>query len=171
LFTNATLYIIVNGAPYFLTNPFTEPDATAGQFYSGMISTNAADPNGDVLAFAKIHGPAWLGVAGDGTLSGTALSADAGTNSFMVSTTDPGGLSATATMNINVAPSPVIIASVSLQAGTLSLSWAGGAPPYQVQMATNLTSPAWQTIAGPISTNALTLSPSNDAAFYRIVGQ
>jgi hypothetical protein len=77
----ATLFIYVNGAPSFTINPFSLPGINAGQNYSGTIATNASDPNpSDSLTFAKVSGPAWLNVATDGTLSGTPLSPDVGTN-------------------------------------------------------------------------------------------
>src|SRR5262249_13686183 len=41
----ATLFIYVNGAPSFVTNPFSLPNITAGQNLSGTIATNASDPN------------------------------------------------------------------------------------------------------------------------------
>jgi hypothetical protein len=162
---------VSNRPPVFLTNPFTEPSVNAGQAYSATIATNATDPNGDVITFAKLGGPAWLSIAGNGVLSGTPTDADAGNDSFTVRASDPSGLFNTATMNIAVIPAPPIIAAVSLQETNLVLTWSGGLGPFQVQMATDLNSPAWQNIAGPIATNTLSLSLTNDAAFYRVVGQ
>jgi hypothetical protein len=160
-----------NRPPVFTTNPFSVQPANAGQPYSGTIATNATDPNGDTINFNKLSGPSWLTVASNGALSGTPLSADDGTNSFVVSASDPGNLSNSATMTLTVNAAPAIIALASLQGTNLVLSWSGGIAPYQVQMATNLTSPAWQTIAGPTNGTSVSLSPSNDAGFYRIVGE
>jgi hypothetical protein len=172
LSNTATLYIYVNGAPSFLASPFTMPAIIAGQSYSSTIATNATDPNpGDVLTFAKVSGPAWLSVATDGSLSGMPLSGDVGNNSFAVSVTDPGGLSDTATMNITVTAAPLIISTISVQAGGLLLSWSSGIPPYQVQATTNLLNPNWQNVGGTISSNSLSVTPTNDAIFYRIIGQ
>lgn len=172
LSNTATLYIYVNAAPAFLANPFTMPDVTAGQNYSGTIATNATDSNpADALTFAKVSGPAWLSVAPDGTLSGTPLSADAGTNVFTVGVTNSENLSDTATMNIFVLAPPAIIPAFSFQAGELTLNWAGGIGPFQVQMATNLADPDWQNVGDTINTNRLTITPSNAAAFFRIMGQ
>jgi hypothetical protein len=168
----ATLFIYVNGAPSFTANPFSLPDITAGQNISGTIAINATDPNpGDILTFAKISGPAWLTVASDGTLSGTPLSSDVGTNTFVVTVTDPFNLSNTATMNIPVQPPPPIVATLAPQPGQLLLTWTGGISPYQVQMATDLNNPTWQNLGPPTTGNTLSLTPTNDAAFYRIVGQ
>jgi hypothetical protein len=172
LSNTATLYIYVNGAPSFTANPFSTTTGTVGQNYSGTIATNATDPNpGDMLTFAKVSGPAWLSVATDGLLSGTPLSGDVGSNSFVVSATDPGGISNTATMNITVTTAPPIISTISVQAGSLLLSWSSGIVPYQVQATTNLLNPDWQNVGGTISSNSLSVTPTNDAMFYRIVGQ
>ena len=123
------------------------------------------------MAFAKVSGPAWLSVAADGTLSGIPALADIGANMFTVSLGDKNGWSSIATMTITVVPAP-LLASLSLSQGTnLVLNWTGGQPPYSVQMATNLASPAWQTIAGPMTNTTLLVTPTNAAAFYRIQGQ
>jgi hypothetical protein len=171
LSSTGTVLVYVNAAPYFIANPFTMPAIVAGQTYAGTIATNATDPNpGDALTFAKVSGPAWLNVAADGSLSGTPLSPDAGTSTFIVSVTDPGTLSNTATMSIPVEAAPAIVASLAAQPGQLLLSWAGGISPYQVQQATDLGNPVWQNISGSISTNSLALTPTNAAAFYRVAG-
>ena len=172
LSNTATLYIYVNGAPSFTMNPFSTPDITAGQSYSGTIATNATDPNpADTLTFAKVSGPAWLTVGTNGTLSGEPLSANIGSNSFVVSVTDPRSLSGTATLNINVLAPPQIL-SVMVASGTnLLLNWSGGIAPYQVQVSTDLTSSAWVNLGGTVNTTSLSVTPSNTAAFYRITGQ
>jgi hypothetical protein len=166
-----SISLVPNWPPTFTANPFTEPSAEAGQPYSGTIATNATDLNGDILTFARVSGPAWLNVAGNGALSGTPLLGDAGTNSFVVSVTDPGNLSSTASMNITVLAAPQIVATLSQGETNLLLSWIGGVAPYQVQMNTDLTSSNWLGIAGPINSNSLPLIPTNGAAFYRILGQ
>jgi Putative Ig domain len=166
-----TLLIYVNGAPSFTVDPFTMSGILAGQSYSGTIATNASDPNpSDALTFAKVSGPNWLAVAANGTLSGVPFSTDVGNNIFVVSVSDVGGLSDTATMNIDVTAAP-IISTISVQAGNLLLEWSGGIPPYQVQSTTNLLSPDWQDVGGAISSNSLSLTATNDVMFYRIGGQ
>jgi Putative Ig domain/Galactose oxidase, central domain len=166
-----TLFIYVNGAPSFALDPFTMPSVVAGQSYSATIATNASDPNpSDVLTFAKINGPNWLAVAPNGTLSGTPFSGDIGNNSFVVSVSDGGGISGIATMNIAVGSVPIILA-ITPDGGNLLLSWSGGTPPYQVQSTTDLGNPNWQDFGGPISSNSLSITPTNDATFYRVGGQ
>jgi hypothetical protein len=172
LSNTATLYIYVNGAPSFTVNPFSLPDITAGQNYAGTIATNASDPNpGDALTFAKVSGPVWLNVAADGTLSGEPLSANLGTNSLVVSVTDPRNLSGTATLNINVLAAPPIFSTISPAGANLLLNWNGGIPPYQVQMTADLLNSSWENLGGIISSNSLFITPTNNATFYRIVGQ
>jgi hypothetical protein len=163
--------LMTNSPPAFASNPFSKPDASAGQPYSGTIATNASDPNGDAMTFAKVSGPAWLAVASNGALSGTPFSADIGTNSFVVRVTDPGSLSNTSTMNILVLPAPPITVTISPQGASLSLNWSGGIPPYQLQMATNLTAVAWEDFGSATNGTSLLITPTNPAAFYRILGQ
>ncbi len=157
--------------PLFLANPLTQAVATVGVPYAAALSTNAVQPAGDALTFAKVTGPAWLTVGPDGTLSGTPAASDIGPNSFTVSLADTNGWSSAATLNITVAPSPFITVGLGLQGTNLLLSWDGGQPPYQVQMATNLVNPAWQDFGDPVTNTTLLLAPTNAAAFYRIQGQ
>jgi uncharacterized repeat protein (TIGR03803 family) len=152
--------------PMFLSNPFTQASVTVTAPYSASLSSNAIAPTGDVLTFAAVSGPAWLTVAANGTLSGTPGFSDVGTNLFIVSLADTNGWSSTATMSITVAPLPSV--SISTQGTNLVLIWSGGQLPYSVQMATNLASPAWQTIAGSMTTNTWVVTATNTAAFYRI---
>lgn len=166
-----TVYISVTGAPSFIADPFTLPAILVGQNESGTIATNATDPNtGDTPTFSLLSGPSWLSLAANGALSGAPLSANVGTNTFTVSVTDQGGLSSSATMYILVT-SPPIIPQISQQSGSLTLNWSGGVAPYQLQMTTNLSNPNWQNVGGPVSGASVIITPSNSAAFYRIVGQ
>jgi hypothetical protein len=66
---------------------------------------------------------------------------------------------------------PQIFSTITFQSRGLQLSWSGGIAPYQVQAATNLVNPDWQNIGGLVSSNSLSITPSNSATFYRIVGQ
>ena len=161
---------VANRPPAFFSNPFLLPGVTAGQSYSGNLATNASDPNGDSLIFVKVSGPTWLAVAGDGALAGTAVSSDAGTNSFVVRVADSAGLSSTATLLLPVSAAPGIIASTSWQGPNLLLQWSGGIAPYQVQRTTNLLQPVWENLGSPGSANSLSLPVTNGASFYRVFG-
>ena len=79
------------------------------------------------------------------------------------------GLGAIFRLSFTMVPLPLI--SISTQGTNIVLNWNGGQPPYSIQMATNLVSPAWQTIAGPMTNTALLLTTTNTAAFYRIRSQ
>jgi hypothetical protein len=160
-----------NRAPVFAVSPFSKPAATAGLFYSSSIATNATDPNGDVVTYSKVSGPAWLSVAANGFVSGTPLSADVGTGAFSVRATDPAGLNSIATMTISVLAAPDLVAGVSLQGADLLLRWAGGVSPYTVEVTTNLAAPDWQPLASGITGNSLVIPRTNAAAFYRILGR
>src|SRR5204862_7767674 len=127
-----------NLAPVFSSTLFTAPAPTAGQLSWATLATNASDPNGDAMTFAKVSGPAWLSVAGNGLLNGTPLSPDVDTNVFTVRVSDPAGLLNTATMNVVVLPAPPIVISANLQGTNLLLNWTGGIAPYQVVLSTNL---------------------------------
>ncbi|MGA3268806.1 MAG: choice-of-anchor tandem repeat GloVer-containing protein [Verrucomicrobiota bacterium] len=136
---SAALQIVVNQdpPPAFLTNPFTEPWANLDEEYSANIATNAFDlelPNGDALSFAKVSGPAWLNVAANGTLSGIPVAA-AGSNSFVVSVANLGGLSNTATLFVYVDSPPYFTS------GTFSEPAATVGLPYSGTIATNATDP------------------------------
>lgn len=91
-----------NHAPTFVVNPITLPNVTAGVAYAQTVAPYAKDQDGDKLTFAKVDGPAWVQVAPDGTITGTPAIGDVGPVSFQVSVTDPAGLSATATVKLNV---------------------------------------------------------------------
>jgi uncharacterized repeat protein (TIGR03803 family) len=164
--------IMVNAdsPPSFISNPFNAPLAHAGLPYSTTIASSASDPDtGDQLTFAKVSGPAWLAVAGSGALSGTPANTDAGTNTFLISVTDLGGLSNQSQMLLNVAAQ--IHLSIARQGSQIVLNWTGGSPPYQVQTATGVKNPAWSNFGGPVTTNTLFLTASNVPAFYRVQGQ
>jgi hypothetical protein len=163
--------LIPDWPPDFITSPFTEPAIMAGQAYSETVATNAVDLNGDAITYAKVSGPAWLTVAGNGALSGTPVSTNVGPNSFVISATNPGGLSTEATMNITVTAAPPVVSTLSFQGSTIQLSWSGGVSPYQVQMTTNLANPDWQDVGGTTTGGSLTVTPTNAAMFYRIIGQ
>jgi hypothetical protein len=160
-----------NRAPVFTSNPLSLTSASAGQPYSASLGAYAVDPNGDSISFAKVSGPPWLSVASNGNLSGTPLSSNVGTNGFLVSATDPSGLSGTTTLSLAVVAAPPILLSAGWQGNILLLSWTGGIAPYQVQLATNISNPTWQSLGNPVSGNILLVSPTNGAALYRVYGQ
>jgi hypothetical protein len=166
----AAISLVPNWPPTFDISPFALPAANAGQVYTATISTNANDLNGGTLTYAEVSGPSWLTVAANGTVSGEPLSANAGTNTFVVSVTDSGGLSSTGNLNINVLPAPPINATLSLSGTNLVMNWVGGISPYQIMMSTDLTIPGWVGI-GTSTSNSFIITQTNSAAYYRIIGQ
>lgn len=70
--------------------------------YSATLADKASDPDGDVLSFNKVAGPAWLLVAADGALSGTPGASDIGINLFTVSVEDGRGGLDTAQIEIEI---------------------------------------------------------------------
>ena len=69
---------------------------------------------------------------------------------------------------LNLLSSP-IHASLSVQNGGLVLNWSGGAPPFQVQMTTNLAANNWQ-LVGTNVMPPMPVSRNDPAEFYRILG-
>ncbi|BCX46981.1 Tol biopolymer transporter [Haloferula helveola] len=111
----------VNDPPTFTADPINGADATEDSAYSGGLASFADDPDtGDTLTFSKTGGPAWLSVGGDGSLSGTPLNDDVGSNVFTVRVTDLAGEFAEATLAvtvINTNDPPVFSADPILLAG------------------------------------------------------
>ena len=162
---------VSNRPPVFVNNPFAAADAHAGQSYSTTLANCASDPNGDAVTFVKLSGPAWLNIAGNGSVSGTPFSGAAGTNHFTVRATDSSGLFNLAAMNVMVLAAPPIVGSAVVQGNNLMLNWTGGIAPYQLQMTTNLLNPAWQNLGAPMSGSSLSVPLTNAAAYFRIYGQ
>jgi uncharacterized repeat protein (TIGR03803 family) len=132
----ATMFLKVNGAPSFTSDPFTEPAVNVGQRYAASLDGQAVDPNpGDSLSFAKVSGPAWLSVSDTGALSGTPSKADAGSDTFVLSVTDSGGLSNTAMLFITVHGIP------GFSTDPFAEPAATVGQPYAATIATNATSP------------------------------
>jgi uncharacterized protein affecting Mg2+/Co2+ transport len=104
--TNKVIAVVApNLAPTWSSNPIAKSNATVGVAYSGSLSGNASDPEGNTLTFAKVSGPTWLAVATNGVLSGTAATANVGANAFTVSVSDGVNAAVSATLNITVVAS------------------------------------------------------------------
>ncbi len=148
-----SLVVVADPPPSFVSSPFAEPWANLDEEYAETIATNGTAPYlaaGDILTFAKLSGPAWLGVAANGTLSGIPDVINAGTNTFVVSVTDLGGSSNTAILMIYVNSPPMF----SPPDFTEPAATAG--VPYSGTIATNATDP--DLIAGDTLT------------FYKVTG-
>lgn len=95
-----------NSVPLFSADPIGKSAAPVNGVFSGTLSGNASDPNGQALTFSKTSGPSWLSIAANGTLSGTPQLADLGLNRWTVQVSSSGGTD-TAILLIDVtAPGP-----------------------------------------------------------------
>ncbi|MEK7952070.1 Calx-beta domain-containing protein [Luteolibacter soli] len=122
--------INVNDAPAFNVDPIAGAAATEDQSYSGTLASSAGDIDaGDTLTYSKVSGPAWLGVASNGALSGLPMNGDVGANSFTVRVTDGSGASDDAVLNISVAnvnDAPVFtVDPMTREGGTEEVTYAG----------------------------------------------
>jgi len=91
-----------NAAPEWTANPLSEADATEGLAYSATLADDATDAENNTLTFAKVGGPAWLTVAGNGDLGGTPVDSDVGANAFTVSVSDGVAEAVETQLNITV---------------------------------------------------------------------
>lgn len=157
-FDEASLTITVanvNDAPVFLTSPLSAAPAQQGQPYAATLAGSAEDIDpGDSFVFSKISGPDWLGVAPDGSLSGTPGNAVVGTNIFTVRVTDLAGDFSQTSMEIVVInandPPQFAAASVTLPTATEDEPYLGSLAALasdpdagDVLVFTRLSGPAW----------------------------
>ncbi len=124
-------------APLWSASPISTGDAVMNVAYTGQaLTVFGSDPDGpfgDTLTFSKVSGPTWLNVAENGTLSGTPLQADLGTNTFVVRATDTTGFFAEASLVILVRSNIKADNTDSLHLGT---SWVGALAPSTIDVAT-----------------------------------
>ncbi|MDF7825369.1 Ig-like domain-containing protein [Pontiellaceae bacterium B12227] len=95
-----------NEPPVFSENPFSKPLAIEDTPYNESLLDNASDPNNDPLTFELLSfagpGPAWLGMDGLSSITGTPATANIGTNEWTVQVSDGQGGITNATMTIEV---------------------------------------------------------------------
>jgi hypothetical protein len=155
--------------------------------FGGVIPTTAAT-GASLAGSADAQGQSVSGVTWENTSAGASGSAVgfgvwnatnipllAGqTNLILVTGTTTSwspvlGGNTTFNSSISLLSSP-ILASLSRHDDALVLTWVGGAPPFQLQMMTNLAGGSWQLIQTNVSA-PLTFPPNQPAGFYRILGQ
>jgi hypothetical protein len=93
----------MNLAPTLHGNPIAKTQQSPDILFSGSMEGDATDPEGDMLTFTNLNGPAWLTVFSDGTLAGTPENGDTGLNSWEIQIDDGYGGTDTTTLEINVA--------------------------------------------------------------------
>lgn len=153
---------VPNFPPEFLVNPILSVNATSGAPYSAALAGLAEDPNaGDALVFSKLTGPAWLGVAADGTLSGAPATGDVGTNRFTVRATDGAGASADASLEITVLSGEPLRLQWTFGGGSNVLSWPSGV----LQEAIEVIGP-WTNVPGALP--PWPIVPDGPRKFYRV---
>ncbi|WP_413359577.1 SUMF1/EgtB/PvdO family nonheme iron enzyme [Prochlorococcus sp. MIT 1201] len=96
-FRVASLAPITNGpktnyAPSWQADAWSGGEAVIEADYSFSIKDSAVDPEGTVLAFSKVEGPAWLSLDAQGNLSGTPSRSDIGINYATFRVADTSGL-------------------------------------------------------------------------------
>lgn len=92
-------------APAFTNNLIVAASVLMSNAYSGTLVGSATDADSDPLTYLKGGGPDWLQIATNGTLSGTPLLANNGTNLFSIAVTD-GTRYGLATLKIVVTANP-----------------------------------------------------------------
>ena len=65
---------------------------------------------------------------------------------------------------------PLHIVSVSRSGGNLLINWAGGTPPFQVQVKNDLLSPTWTNSGSPTNGNSASIPIQGGAGFIRVGG-
>lgn len=81
-----------NNAPTFAQGLIDLGATMSGSEVSASIAASASDPDSwETLVFSIVSGPAWLGIAADGSLSGTPEASHVGLNIWTVRATDPRG--------------------------------------------------------------------------------
>ena len=106
LSAEAPLIVTVVGSPVWIVNPITFA-ATANVAFKASVAADAKDPQGLALTFALgTGGPAWLSMDASGNLSGTPAASNIGANNYTVTVTNSVGLSASASLVVNVNAPP-----------------------------------------------------------------
>ncbi|MCK4999653.1 MAG: hypothetical protein KAS23_08960, partial [Anaerohalosphaera sp.] len=88
--------------PSFESDPLVIYDAYEGMRYGATLGGKAQARDGGEVTFAKLAGPDWLSVSSEGLLGGVPSNGDVGTNYFVVSAADSGGIPNDAELVITV---------------------------------------------------------------------
>jgi len=95
-------------------------------------------------------------------------SADPGDTDFYVAWVD---FANPLTSSAGVTPPGIVIGPVTRNGSTLTLTWSGGNPPYQVQRRTTLSGGTWLNEGTPTSSTSATVALSGSEGYFRIQGQ
>ena len=119
-------------------------------------------------------GATLLGTATDSPFTFTWTNVVAGTYSLTArATDDQGGTNTSSPVNVTVSPStgggPTLKIVLAANNTNIEISWPMEG--YQLQMATNLSSPTWIDVPNTLVTNRVTLALSGGSAFFRLFQQ
>ena len=103
----------------FSADPLVLTGAVPLQPFTGSLAGSTSAGNG-ARVFTKLGGPAWLAIAADGSLTGVPGVTDSGDNAFLVRVSDSSGLVDTATVKVQVAPAPGLVARYAFNSSTAS---------------------------------------------------
>ena len=182
--TNFAMYldnIAILSEPVYYVPPILAPISNRSLIAGAtlLVTNTAPDPNTppQSLAFALATKPAsaTIGPASGLITWRPPASTAPASNQFVVVVTNAPGLSATQTFWVSVhAPLKPLLSLPASRANGIALIVSGSSgPDYTIQGATNLTSPAWQTL---FATNSPALpfswtdtNPASPQGFYRVV--
>jgi hypothetical protein len=63
------------------------------------------------------------------------------------------------------------ITTIAQSGSNVVLNWAYGAPPFQVQIKTNLTDAVWNNVGSPTSNSTASIPIQPGTRFFRVFGQ
>jgi chitinase len=118
------------------------------------------------------NGATLLGTATNNPFTFTWTNAVAGSYSLTARATDNGGGSSTSSpvsVTVNSSTGGVPPLTIVASGSTIEIYWATAG--YQLQMATNLSSPKWVDVPNTLLTNRITFTISGDATFFRLSQQ
>lgn len=103
-----TLTVAAANRPPQLSTPIEAQSATEGADFSGDVSDNFTDPDGDTLSFRAAGLPSGLTLAGSGKIGGRPAAGSAAGSPYTVTVTasDPAGLEASGSFTVTVTPAP-----------------------------------------------------------------
>jgi len=136
------------------------------------IVANATDSDGTVTRVDFYAGTKLLGTATNNPFSFTWTNVVAGSYSLTArATDDQGGISTSSPVSVTVNSSTGGVPPLTIVAAgnTIEISWPTAG--YQLQRATNLSSPTWVDVPNTLATNRVTLAISGNSAFFRLFQQ
>jgi hypothetical protein len=161
--TNSPPSVSISSPPGGAT--FTEPANIP-------IIANATDNDGTVTRVDFFAGATLLGTATNNPFTLTWTNVVAGSYSLTARATDNGGGTSTSSpvsVTVNSSTGGGRTLAIVASGNTIGISWLTAG--YQLQTATNLSSPIWIDVPNTLLTNRVTLTISGSSAFFRLFQQ